>query len=256
MVRHWWLERHAVPDWHRKIAINGVGLVLTTFILVSLSVIKFFEGGWITLLVTGVLVGAAFMIKSHYNQTARDLRRLEDLVTAVEGDQSLTPVRAAPAAEPPPLDPKAKTAVVFVNGFNGLGLHTLFAIIRLFPGVFKNFLFVQIGVVDAGNFKGAAEVENLKQHVEQGNARYVDYMRQRGFSCEAASAVGIDVVAEAANLAPKILLRFPHAVFFGGQLVFQRDTFMTRFLHNYAVFAVQRRFYQQGLPLLILPIRV
>ena len=256
MVRHWWLERRAVPDWHRKIAINGVGLVLTTFILVSLSVIKFFEGGWITLLVTGLLVGAAFMIKSHYNQTARDLRRLEDLVTAVEGDQSLTPVRAAPAAEPPPLDPKAKTAVVFVNGFNGLGLHTLFAIIRLFPGVFKNFLFVQIGVVDAGNFKGAAEVENLKQHVEQGNARYVDYMRQRGFSCEAASAVGIDVVAEAANLAPKILLRFPHAVFFGGQLVFQRDTFMTRFLHNYAVFAVQRRFYQQGLPLLILPIRV
>jgi amino acid transporter len=256
MVRHWWLERRAVPGWHRKIAVNGVGLVLTTFILVSLSVIKFFEGGWITLLVTGLLVGAAFMIKSHYNQTARDLRRLEDLVTAVEGEQSLTPVRAAPAAEPPPLDPKAKTAVVFVNGFNGLGLHTLFAIIRLFPGVFKNFLFVQIGVVDAGNFKGAAEVENLKQHVEQGNARYVDYMRQRGFSCEAASAVGIDVVAEAANLAPKILLRFPHAVFFGGQLVFQRDTFMTRFLHNYAVFAVQRRFYQQGLPLLILPIRV
>src|ERR1035438_8243019 len=256
MVRHWWIERHDVPDWHRKIAINGVGLVLTTFILVSLSVIKFFEGGWITLLVTGLLVGAAFMIKRHYNQTARDLRHLEELVTAVEAEQSLTPVQAAPAADSPPLDPKAKTAVVFVNGFNGLGLHTLFAIIRLFPGVFKNFLFVQIGVVDAGNFKGAAEVENLKQHVEQGNARYVDYMRQRGFSCEAASAVGIDVVAEAANLAPKILLRFPHAVFFGGQLVFQRDTFMTRFLHNYAVFAVQRRFYQQGLPLLILPIRV
>jgi hypothetical protein len=110
--------------------------------------------------------------------------------------------------------------------------------------------------VDAGNFKGAAEVENLKQHVEQSNARYVDYMRQRGFYGEAASAVGIDVVAEAATLAPKILQRFPNAVFFGGQLVFAQDTFMTRFLHNYAVFAVQRRFYQQGLPLLILPIRV
>lgn len=27
-------------------------------------------------------------------------------------------------------------------------------------------------------------------------------------------------------------------------------------LHNYAVFAVQRMFYQQGLPLLVLPIRV
>jgi amino acid transporter len=256
MVRHWWRERRDVPDWHHKIAVNGVGLVLTTFILVTLSVIKFFEGGWITLVVTGLLVGTAFLIKRHYNQTARDLRHLEELVTAVEAEQSLTPVPGAPAADPPPLDPKAKTAVVFVNGYNGLGLHTLFAIIRLFPGVFKNFLFVQIGVVDAGNFKGAAEVENLKQHVEQGNARYVDYMRQRGFYAEAACAVGIDVVAEAAALAPKILQRFPNAVFFGGQLVFAQDTFMTRFLHNYAVFAVQRRFYQQGLPLLILPIRV
>ena len=33
-------------------------------------------------------------------------------------------------------------------------------------------------------------------------------------------------------------------------------TLFTRLLHNYAVFALQRRFYQQGLPLLILPIRV
>ena len=255
MVRHWWQERRAGGSWKRRIAVNGVGLVLTTFILVTLSVIKFFEGGWITLVVTGLVVGTAFLIRRHYQQTTRDLRRLDDLVAAVEADQSLKIAPAAPAAEPA-LDLKAKTAVVFVNGFNGLGLHTLFAIIRLFPGVFKNFLFVQVGVVDAGNFKGAAEVENLKQHIEQGNARYVDYMRRRGFCAEGASAVGIDVVAEAANLAPKILQRFPQAIFFGGQLVFARDTFATRFLHNYAVFAIQRRFYQQGLPLLILPIRV
>jgi amino acid transporter len=254
MVRHWWQERRAGGGWKKKIAVNGVGLVLTTFILVTLSVIKFFEGGWITLVVTGLLVGTAFLIKRHYNQTTRELRRLDDLVAAVEAEQAPKP--AVPAAAAPPLDPKAKTAVVFVNGFNGLGLHTLFGIIRLFPGVFKNLLFVQVGVVDAGNFKGAAEVENLKRHIEQGNARYVDYMRRRGFAAEGIAAVGIDVVTEAANLAPKVLQRFPQAVFFGGQLVFQRETFATRFLHNYAVFAMQRRFYQQGLPLLILPIRV
>ena len=53
-----------------------------------------------------------------------------------------------------------------------------------------------------------------------------------------------------------ILERFPNGIFFGGQLVFRNETFFTRLLHNYAVFALQRRFYQQGLPLLILPIRV
>jgi hypothetical protein len=68
--------------------------------------------------------------------------------------------------------------------------------------------------------------------------------------------MGIDVVQKASELAPVILQRFPNAIFFGGQLVFRHETFFTRVLHNYAVFSLQRRFYQQGLPLLILPIRV
>jgi len=256
MVRHWWKERTAVPGWKTRIAINGVGLILTTFILLSLSALKFFEGGWITLVVTGLLVGLALLIKRHYRSTATDLARLDDLVTA-SGLDTLPSLPAQREARPA-LSPErpAKTAVILVNGFNGLGLHTLFGVLRMFPGVFQNFVFVQIGVVDAGNFKGAAEVENLRRHIEQGNQRYVEYMRSRGFSAEAVAAVAIDVVQKATEMAPDILRRFPNAVFFGGQLVFRKETFFTRLLHNYAVFALQRRFYQQGLPLLILPIRV
>jgi hypothetical protein len=203
-----------------------------------------------------LLVGGAFLIKRHYNQTKQDLHRLEELVAVTEmgkGGVARLGVESRPV---PRLDPKGKTAVVLVNGFNGLGLHTLFGVQRLFPGVFKNFVFVQIGVVDAGNFKGADEVENLKQHITEGNQRYVNYMADHGVHAEALAAVGIDVVQKAAEMAPQILERFPNAIFFGGQLVFRRETFFTRLLHNYAVFALQRRFYQQGLPLLILPIRV
>ena len=253
MVRHWWLERASVPGWKSKIAINGVGTALTAFILITLSAIKFFEGGWITLLVTALLVGAAFLIKHHYNQTSQDLRHLDELVEAAEVQK---PDAQPKKPEITPLNPAAKTAVILVNGFNGLGLHTLFGVLRMFPGVFKNFVFVQIGVVDAGNFKGAAEVENLKSHICEGNQRYVEYMRLRGFHAEAISAVGIDVVEKASELAPSVLQRFPNGIFFGGQLVFRKETLFTRLLHNYAVFSLQRRFYQQGLPLLILPIRV
>jgi amino acid transporter len=256
MVRHWWAERRNVLDWRWKLSINGVGLILTTFILVSLSLLKFFEGGWMTLAVTSAVVGLALLVKRHYNQTARDLSHLDELVTATGLDKTEAPDGAEPGQETPALDPKAKTAVLLVNGFNGLGLHTLFGVLRLFPGVFKNFLFVQIGVLDAGNFKGAAEVENLKSHIDAGNQRYVDYMRSKGFQAEAFSALGHDVVQKAVELAPDILARFPNAIFFGGQLVFRQETLLTRFLHNYAVFSLQRRFYQQGLPLLILPIRI
>jgi amino acid transporter len=254
MVRHWWRQRRAGRAWRRRILVNGIGLVLTTFILISLSLVKFWEGGWITLLVTGLLVGAAFLIRRHYDLSRQDLRRLDDLVETVDLEEKTAANR--PSVPPPACDPAAKTAVVLVNGFNGLGLHTLFGVLRLFPGLFRNFVFLQVGVVDAGNFKGAAEVENLRQHVAAGNQRYVDYLRRQGIYAEAVATVAHDVVGAAAELAPTILKRFPQAIFFGGQLVFRHETFMTRILHNYVIFAVQRRFYEQGLPVLILPIRV
>jgi hypothetical protein len=196
------------------------------------------------------LVGAAFMVRRHYDATRRQLRRLDELVDAVQVDQPAT-TAAAPA-----FNPRAKTAVVMVNGFNGLGLHTLFGIIRMFPGVFKNFVFVQVGIVDAGNFKGADEVERLKHHVRDEGQRYVHYMQQQQFYAESVWTVGTDVVSEVTGHVPDILERFPNAIFFGGQLVFPHESWATRWLHNYAVFALQRAFYLKGLPFLILPIRV
>jgi amino acid transporter len=257
MVRHWRIEKASVPAWKKKLWINGLGFALTLFILVSLSIIKFNQGGWATLMVTGLLITVAFLINRHYRSTARVLRRLDDLIEAAE--LSGASVERDPHASPesqPQYDPRAKTAVVLVNGFNGLGLHTLLGIMRIFPGVFKNFVFVQVGIVDAGNFKGAAELENLNRHVEQEIQRYVKYMRQHGYYAEGITVIGTDLVGEVAELAPKIIERFPQAVFFGGQLVFPHETFVTRWLHNYAVFALQREFYQQGFPFLILPIRV
>ena len=69
MVRHWWLERANMPTWKRKLCVNGLGLLLTGGILISLCVVKFSEGGWATLLVTGILIAASFWIKRHYRRT-------------------------------------------------------------------------------------------------------------------------------------------------------------------------------------------
>jgi len=253
MVRHWWRERGAEPAWKKKLAVNGAGLLLTSFILASLTIVKFHDGGWATLLVTGLLVAAAFGIKRHYARITRRLRSLDAILPAAAA--SGRSLAEAPALETP-LDPRARTAVIFVNGFNGLGLHTLLHAMRLFSGVFKNYVFVQVGVVDAGNFKGASEIERLREHIQSEAGRYADYMRQRGLRAEVRTAIGPDAIEEIERLAPEITARFPNAVFFGGQLVFERETFVTRWLHNHTVFALQRRFYLRGLPFVILPIRV
>lgn len=257
MVRHWWLVRGKEAHWEKKLFINGVGLTLTLFILITVTVLKFHEGGWITILLTGSLIGMALLTKRHYRNTYALLHRLDELVAVAESscpiDAEATRTERERTVK---YDPKEKTAVLLVNGFNGLGLHTLFGIIRLFGGTFRNFVFIQVGIVDAGNFKGAEEVSLMKESVQKDLDRYVRYMRCHGYYASAYPAFGTDVVDEVDGLMPEVLKRYPNAILFGGQLVFPQTNFLSNVFHNYTIFAVQRRFYSQGIPLVVLPIRV
>jgi hypothetical protein len=253
MVKHWWEQRATEKQWFKKLMINGIGLTLTTFILISVLILKFNEGGWVTMVITGVLVLGAFFIKNHYNKTASILKRLDVIVEAAVLTGSDVHDSTTPA---PVYDPKAKTAAILVNGFNGLGLHTLFSVFRLFGSTYKNYVFVEIGSIDAGNFKGADEIENLGSFVRNETSKYVDYMQDHGHYAEAYFSIGTDVVDEVNKLVPSIRAKFPDIVFFGGQLVFTNETIMDRWLHNYTVFAVQQNLYVHGIPFVILPVKV
>ena len=253
MVKHWWEQRGTEKQWLKKLIINGIGLTLTTFILISVLILKFDEGGWVTIVITGVLVLGAFFIKSHYNKTYSTLKRLDVIVEAAVLSGSDVHDSTTPA---PVYDSKAKTAAILVNGFNGLGLHTLFSVFRLFGSTYKNYVFVEIGSIDAGNFKGADEIENLGSFVRNETSKYVDYMNDHGHYAEAYFSIGTDVVDEVNKLVPSIREKFPDIVFFGGQLVFTNETFMDRWLHNYTVFAVQQNLYVHGIPFVILPVKV
>ncbi|MBI4596344.1 MAG: APC family permease [Candidatus Tectomicrobia bacterium] len=255
MVSHWWNSRTTVDHWKRRLLINGIGLIMTVFILVSVVVLKFHEGGWITILITGTLVALVMLIRRHYEHTGKLLKRLDNLVAVANNPHSENlPKALLHKNQSQELNPKAKTAILLVNGFTGLGLHTLFSVFRLFGDVFKNFIFVQIGVIDAGNFKGTAELERLQKQVKNDVDKYVDFMERHGYYAEGIFSIGIDVVDEVAQIAPQVLQRFPQSIFFGGQIVLPRETLLSRWLHNYTVFAIQRRFYQLGIPVVILPI--
>ncbi|HNY29788.1 MAG TPA: APC family permease [Fibrobacteria bacterium] len=250
MVRYWWISRSKVSNWKRQIATPTLGFMLSVFILVFIVVFKFSEGGYRTLLVTGGLIVLSLFIHRHYRKTKELLKRLDQLVrTADISNASEKEVEI-------PCDPRAKTAVLLVNGYNGLGLHTLLNIQRMFSGVYKNWIFVYVGIVDAGNFKGVEEVEALQAHVQEEAQKFVKFMKRHGAYAEARTSVGTDVVAEMLELTPTILKSFPQSTFFGGQLVFPEDSVFTRFLHNNIVFGIQRKFYNLGIPFVILPVRV
>lgn len=253
MVRHWWVVRGKSSKWLKKLLINGVGLTLTAFILVSVVVIKFYDGGWITIFITGSLVALAIAIRHYYNRTMKLLARLDSLVHAAEIAKSVE--EQAGERVKPKFDPESKTAVILVTGFNGMGLHTLFNVRRLF-GEIKNFVFIKAGVVDAGNFKGIEAMEELKTHVKNELDHYVAFMENQGFYAEAFSTIGTDIADDISNMASEIFERYPDSVFFGGQIVFPVDTIFTKMLYNYTTWAVQRRLHQKGIPFIVMPVRV
>ena len=263
MVRYWWSNRKT-PHWKRRFLTSSTALLLCSFILVMMTVIKFFEGGWITLIILLLLIGVALLVRNHYDVVGRLLKRMDNLVQAARVSANTGSIgrimhadgQVADEVANPAYDPKSRTAVLFVSGFDGLGLHTLFSIIRLFGGIYKNFVFVEVGLIDAGNFKGADEIDNLKTHVDSHLSEYVEFIRRHGYYGEGISVLSHDVVAGSAELAPQIMTRFPQAVFFMGQLVFPEESFISRLFYNNVVFAVQRRLYHLGIPFLILPIRV
>ena len=256
MVRHWWHDRRHVAHWLNKLLINGVGLVLTLFILISMVVVKFFEGGWVTLLITGTLIVLAMLVKRHYRGVSVQLRRLDELAERAESYVRQSAPKGGEAGAAPVFDPKAKTAVLLVSGFNGTGLHTLLAIMRLFGGVFRNFVFVEVGQLDVGNFKGPQEVERLQTQAQSDVNRYVELLKKEGFYAEAITDIGVDVAEQITRIVPTIIQRFPGAVFFGGKLFFLNETLLNRLLHNQIVFTIQKRLHRMGIPFVILPIYV
>jgi amino acid transporter len=249
MCHYYFGERRHNRLWKRKISIHVIGLTMCLTILGVTIFEKFLEGGWITLLVTGAFVALCFWIRRHYEGVNDHLARL---------DRDLSVLDKAPGATSPApkIDPTQPTAVILVGSYGGIGVHTLLHVIRSFPHQFKNFVFVSVGVIDSGAFKGRDEIAALQASTEAGLERYVSLAERLGLAGAYRCSVGTEVVSEAEQLCLEIGREFSRCVFFSGQLIFQRDRWYQRLLHNQTAFAIQRRLQWHDKTMVILPVRV
>ena len=249
MCRHWWEVRRSERAWVRRFVINGIGLVLTGTILVITTTTKFAEGGWVTLLVTLLFVLGCQYIRSHYDRVNNALKSLDDTLLTLPFQPNLS--------EPVPgKNHDAPTAALIVRDFDGISVHTLLNIQRLFPNYFKNIVLISVGVIDTGQFKGQTEVEGLKRKTEEALKSFVEYANCLGWYAEYRYALGVDLIAELETLCESVAKEFPRTVFFSGQLVFEKENIFTRVLHNHTPYTLQQRLQFAGRDMMILPIRV
>ncbi len=248
MVRFWITQRKEHLDWKRHLPVHATGLTLCLSILTMTLIEKFRAGGWVTLVITAAAVGGCILIRRHYQKVRRSLRHLDRLFASIPTD----PKRE----ELGPCDPNRPTAALFVTGYNGLGVHSVLTLLRMFPKQFTNLVFISVAAIDSGNFKGAAEVEALKRRTSEELGRYVGLARRLGLSAEFRAGIGTDVIDEAFRLALEVVKEFPHTLFFSGKLIFEEPKWYHRLLHNETAYAIQHRLQFAGHAMVVLPVRV
>jgi amino acid transporter len=248
MSRFFIRNRKKEPHWKKHLPVHLTGLTVCLTILIITTLEKFTHGGWLTLVITSIVIALCYLIKGHYNRVRKGVRELDDMLTAFIAHKGT--YNAEPA------DPKEMTAIQLVSGYNGFGVHTFLSIIRGFPGLYKNFVFISVSEVDAGAFKGADAVSCLDTSTCDALRKYVDLARRLGFPAESRHDMGIDVVETASNLCERVAREFPKSTVFAGQTVFRRPGIINRILHNETAFAIQQELRWKGITTVILPIRI
>lgn len=247
MVLLWGRNERKAPKRTRNLILHAAAFLLCGFILTVMVVEKFGEGGWLTLLITGCVLGACVGIRRHYAGVTRSVIAIDKTFA------SLPQLLKAPpnVAE---YDPTKPTGVILVGGYGGLGIHLLLNVVRLFPDTFHNFHFLSVGVIDSQFFTDPGQVERLRKDTRATMERYVELARKMGRPAHYTFRIGTDVVEEASEMCSEISRQLTKPVYFAGTLIFDRPRWYQRWLHNETAYAIQRRLRFQGLPILILPL--
>ena len=271
MTRFWIRHRKEHKDWKRHLPAHLMALVLCVTILMITVFEKFTEGGWVTLVVTALLVALCFAIKRHYNLVLQGLRQLDvDLPSPEEVERAARRDIEEAAThfeheKNPHLeehhgrkDPDAKhpVAILFVGGYSGLGRHALLTMLRMFPGHFKGVMFVSVAVVDSESFKGHDQIAALEKRTRENLVKYERFAETLELPSASAFSVGTEIAVEAEAIGLEMIKRFPKGLVVAGQLIFEEDTMWNRILHNETAFLIQQRLQHVGVPMIVLPVRI
>src|SRR5450830_793875 len=247
LCRYWWRHRHQLAHWKRRFVLSLVGFVICASILMVLLFEKLFAGGWATALIIAGISALCIYIRNHYRDTKEAIRSVDQIFSSQPFGTSSEEILP---------DPVNQTAVFIVGTSRGGGLHALLWVQRMFPGHFKNFIFVNARTVDSHAYGGEGAVEQMRAEADATLQFFVDFCRSHGMASTSFLGFGTDAVEEVTRLCYDISKQYPNAIFFTSKLIFEQDNWFIRLLHNQAALAIQRRLHFDGLQMVILPMKV
>lgn len=248
LCKHWWAGRYDEANWKSRLLLSLIGFMVTGGILVVTVVEKFTEGGWLTLLITGLIITLCALIKRHYERVRQQLRTIDALYAPRPGWGEDLPE--------PPLNPEQPTAIFLVGKNRGLGMYTLKWLNEVFTGHFKNFIFLSVGEVDAESYGGKGALRSLQYQIENSLRYYVNYCHSEGWAATSYAAFGTDVEEELEMLVVKVVAEYPNSVCLGSKLIFDNESWLISWLHNHTAIAMQRRLHLREIQMIVTPIKI
>jgi amino acid transporter len=247
LSKYWWSRRRSKRSWKGNLLLSLLGLLVTGSILLVTLVEKFGEGGWVTVLITSLVVGLCLLIRKHYDETKAKLREAEKLF-----GQAVTSEPALPKK----LDPSLPTAIFLVDEHRGVGIHTILWVLRLFPDHFKNFVFLSAGEVDTQTYDSEATIRTMQSKTVNSLAYYAGFCKSKGLEATWRMAYGTDPIEVLDGLVQEAIAEYPNSVCFAAKLIFTHDNVFVRWLHNQTALTMQRRLHLRGQQMVILPMKV
>lgn len=246
LCKYWLTTGRQAKNWKRRFALSLLGFVVCSTILAIILIEKFLSGAWMTVIVTSLIITCCYLIRRYYRNLQKQLNKLSRTMTKKAPKQS----------DPIAINSDAPIAVIFVNDNTGVGLHTLLALNKLFPDRYKNYIFVQAGVVDVQSFNGKKQLTTMQKRVERNLNFFKNYAWSHGFGAESYCEFGTNALEDLFTLAEKIYQQHPKAVFFAGRAIYEKDNMLTRLLRNELPLSLQQKMHFLNMPMIILPMRL
>jgi hypothetical protein len=246
LVIYWWQHRQDAR-WRHRLLLSVGGLIVTASILLVTLIEKFTEGGWMTVLITGTVIGFCLLNQAHYASIKRKIRI---------ADAALSWTDYPAVAEPPQLDPAAPTAVFVVGSSRSGGVYALQWVRREFPGHFKNCLFMNVRTVDAQSYGGSENFERVRREAETALGYFINYCHNNNLAAKSYLAFGTDPIEELTKLAEVIHKEFSDSIFFTSKLILKHDNWYIRQLHSEAALTMLRQLHLRDIPMVVLPMRL
>ena len=246
LCAYWW-RRRGSARWLRRLALSGTGFAVCAGILTLIAYERFGAGGWAALLIIGAITALCVAVRRHYDFTKTQLHSI---------DAQFEDVPFGSVAEPPKLDYAAATAVFLVGSSRGGGLHALLWVQRMFPGHFRNFVFINARAVDAHSYGGAQDMEAMTVEANVALRYFENFCHSNGLASKSYLSFGTDPIDGFVDLCARVRQDFPNCIFFTSKLIFEHDNFFIRLLHNQAALVLQQRLHLADMQMVILPLKV